>query len=80
MPVILRYKAYRFFFFSNERIPREPVHIHVRKDNCLAKVWIVPEVKLVYNYGFSSNELKEIVSTVSKNKDLIERSWNEYFS
>jgi len=30
MPVVLRYKGFRFFFYSNEDSPREPVHIHVR--------------------------------------------------
>lgn len=31
MPVILRIKDYRFFFYSNEGNPREPAHIHVRR-------------------------------------------------
>jgi hypothetical protein len=29
MPVVLRYKGFRFFFYSNEGSPREPVHVHV---------------------------------------------------
>ena len=29
MPVVLRYKGFRFFFYSNEGSPREQVHIHV---------------------------------------------------
>ena len=28
MPVILRHRGYRFFFFSNEGEPPEPPHIH----------------------------------------------------
>jgi hypothetical protein len=31
MPVILRYKGYKFFFFSNEGDPRESAHVHVRR-------------------------------------------------
>ena len=30
MPVVFRYKAYWFFFYSNEGNPRESMHIHVR--------------------------------------------------
>jgi hypothetical protein len=28
MPVVFRYRGFRFFFYSNEGNPREPVHIH----------------------------------------------------
>ena len=31
MPVIIRFKGYRFFFFSNEEDPREPIHIYLRQ-------------------------------------------------
>ena len=37
MPIVFRYKGYRFFFFSNEGDPREPMHIHVRKGEASAK-------------------------------------------
>lgn len=29
MPVILRFKGYIFFFYSNEGNPLEPAHIHI---------------------------------------------------
>lgn len=59
MPIIFRYKGYRFFFFSNKNIPREPIHVHVRKAEALAKFWIEPEVKIAEAYSFTSSELKE---------------------
>jgi hypothetical protein len=31
MPVVFRYGGFRFFFYSNEGDPREPVHIHVMR-------------------------------------------------
>ncbi|MBN2702722.1 MAG: DUF4160 domain-containing protein [Pontiellaceae bacterium] len=31
MPVVFRYRGYRFFFYSNEGAPLEPLHIHVQK-------------------------------------------------
>ena len=79
MPVILRYKGYHFFFFSNEGSPREPVHIHVRKGGASAKFWIQPVVVIEESYGMGSGELKELVTVIETNKALIERSWYEFF-
>ncbi len=80
MPVILRYKGYRFLFFSNEGDPTEPLHIHVRKGERIAKFWIEPTICLAESYGFNSSELNECVKVIEKNKKLIERCWNEHFS
>jgi hypothetical protein len=79
MPVILRFRGYVFFFFSNEGNPLEPVHVHVRKDECVAKFWVEPEVVLQESYGFSSIELRELLKIVEENKSLVERRWYEYF-
>ncbi|HEO65593.1 MAG TPA: DUF4160 domain-containing protein [Spirochaetes bacterium] len=79
MPIVLRYKGYRFFFFSNEGKPLKPLHIHVRKDEKVAKFWIEPEIALAETYAFSSSELNGLAKIIETNKTLIERSWNEYF-
>ena len=79
MPVILRYKGYHFFFFSNEGIPLEPCHIHIRKDGAVAKFWIVPEVRLAEAYDMSSAELRRLLQVVKQNQKLITGKWNEYF-
>ena len=42
MPTIFQLEGYRFFFFSNEGNPREPVHVHIRKDGSRAKFWLHP--------------------------------------
>lgn len=80
MPVVFIYRGYRFFFFSNEGDPREPVHIHVRKDTSIAKFWIKPEVKLVDSYGFSARELNMISTIIDNRKVEIEDAWNEHFN
>jgi hypothetical protein len=79
MPVIFRHKGYRFFFFSNEGIPLEPCHIHVRKGGAVAKFWIVPEVRLAEAYDMSSAELRKLLYVIKQNQELIKRKWNEYF-
>ncbi|MBX7062264.1 MAG: DUF4160 domain-containing protein [Pyrinomonadaceae bacterium] len=40
MPVVFVIYEFRFFFYSNEGDPREPVHIHVRRDRSVAKFWL----------------------------------------
>lgn len=77
MPTILRYKGYRFYFYSHE--PNEPPHIHVDQDNLSAKFWLSP-VFLARNIGFSGKELRKIQSIVESNQTNFLEAWNEYFS
>ena len=79
MPVILRYKGYTFFFFSNEGNPREPLHVHVRRADATAKFWVEPQVRAAESYGLSSQELNELAKVVADNRQLIERTWHEFF-
>lgn len=60
MPVIFRDRGYRFFFFSNEGDPREPMHIHARKGDAIAKFWINPRIAVADSYGIDSAELREL--------------------
>jgi Domain of unknown function (DUF4160) len=77
MPVALRVKGYRFFFFSLEG--HEPPHIHVEQAERFAKLWLNP-VSLVKSRGFRSNELSEIQKIVEENLDTLLEKWNEHFS
>ena len=79
MPVVLRYKGYRFFFFSNEGNPREPLHIHVRQGDALAKIWLEPEVRVAESHGMDSAELKELLGVADAHRDEIRRYWNDHF-
>ncbi|MGO9269600.1 MAG: DUF4160 domain-containing protein [Terriglobia bacterium] len=40
MPTVLRIRSYRFFFVSLDR--GEPPHVHVRRENFVAKFWLEP--------------------------------------
>ncbi len=50
MPTVLRIGPYRFFFYSNEN--NEPAHIHIQRDNMLAKFWLT-HVALASSIRFS---------------------------
>lgn len=76
MPVLLRVRGYRFFFFSMEA--REPPHIHVAHAGRYAKFWLEP-VALADARGFRSHELTEIRGVVVENKEFFLEKWNEYF-
>lgn len=50
MPTVLNVRSYRFFFVSSDR--SEPPHIHVRREDMVAKFWLEPVV-LERGGGFS---------------------------
>ncbi|NDP60469.1 MAG: DUF4160 domain-containing protein [Oxalobacteraceae bacterium] len=79
MPVVFRYKGYRFFFYSNEGSPREPLHVHVRSSDGEAKFWLHPTVCLSDSNGFDARTLRELADVAEQNATLIERTWNDYF-
>jgi len=75
MPSILRIKGFRFFFFSNEHLPK---HIHVEKQNSYTKINLV-NLELIENIGFNSKELKEIIKIVELHRSDFIKAWDEYF-
>lgn len=79
MPVVLRYKGYVFFFYSNEGIPREPAHIHIRRGSDIAKFWLVPEVLLAGSDGMSAQELRELAGVIRNSRELMLQAWKEFF-
>ena len=41
MPTLLREGSYRFYCYLGDR--SEPPHVHVQRDNHIAKFWLDPE-------------------------------------
>ena len=80
MPVVFRYKGFRFFFYSNEGNPREPVHVHVRSGGSEAKLWLRPQVRVASSYGFDAGTLRELVEVAQANGEMIERAWHDNFA
>ena len=79
MPVVFRYKAFRFFFYSNEGSPREPIHVHVIGQGGEAKFWIAPVIGLATSDGLNAKTLRDLEQAVEGNLDLIKETWNGYF-
>jgi hypothetical protein len=80
MPKIFNRDGFKFFFYSNEGNPREPLHVHIKKGENNAKFWIKPVIGLAENYGFSSKEINWIEEQVVEELKLIEDTWNDFFS
>lgn len=76
MPTIFRSGPYRFFFYAGDR--DEPYHIHVERDDKVAKYWLDP-IRLQNNYGFNRFELKQIRSIIEKEQKSFMEAWNDYF-
>lgn len=77
MPTILKVGPYRFFFYAGDR--DEPHHIHVERDDKVAKFRLDP-TRLQNSGGFNRFELKQIYSIITENQDALMEAWNEYFS
>jgi hypothetical protein len=77
MPTVLRLGPYRFFFYAGDR--EEPPHIHVEREDQLAKFWLEP-VRLQRSVGFSRVEIQRIHRLVLGHRKELLRSWHEYFS
>ena len=80
MPVVLRVVGLKFFFYSNEGNPLEPVHVHVRQAGCEAKIWLQPEIQIARNEGFDAKALKKILELVQQYQDVLKGAWYEYFA
>jgi len=78
MPTVLHWRGHRFYFFSNEGNPREPIHIHVRLGDATAKFWLNP-VQVADSYGFTAKKLRQLAAIVEQRRDTIERAWHEHF-
>ena len=79
MPTIFRHAGFRFFFYSNEGNPREPVHVHVRGNGGEAKLWVEPEVSIAYSKGLSPRDLRDISNAATTRAEEIKDAWHGYF-
>ncbi len=76
MPTIFSKGPYRFFFYSGDR--SEPRHIHVEREDKMAKFWIDP-VRLHSSGGFDARELRRIQELVRKHQNKLQEAWDAFF-
>ena len=76
MPTVLRWRGYKFLFFSLDE--GEPPHVHVHKGNGQAKFWL-SDCQLVKARGFADHELRRVQRTVQERREELLRAWHEHF-
>ena len=76
MPTILRVGPYRFFIYAGDK--GEPQHIHVERDDKIAKFWLDP-IRLQFSGGFNRVEIGRIEKIINEQYSKLRKAWNEYF-
>jgi Domain of unknown function (DUF4160) len=77
MPTVLIVGPYRFFFYSSDRL--EPAHVHIERDDLVAKLWL-HDMSLARHNGFSVAELRRILGIARDNEVKLKEAWDAYFS
>lgn len=76
MPTVLYDGPYVLVFFSSDG--GEPLHIHVKRDRMIIKVWLDP-LRVASSRGFSQHEVNEVLRLVARHEVQIREAWNDYF-
>lgn len=74
MPVVLRVKGYRFWFYEADL--DEPPHVHVGKEGKEAKYWMVP-ISVARPGRFRAHELGEIEGILIHFQNDILQAWQQ---
>lgn len=74
MPVVLRVRGYRFWFYEADL--DEPPHVHVGKDGKEAKFWIVP-IAVARSGRFRKHEIREITGILLEYQAMIVGIWQQ---
>ena len=76
MPTVMIVGPYRVFLYSSDG--GEPRHIHVERDDRVAKLWLEPVV-LEASGGFSRRDINRIHRLVVAHQGELIDAWNEFF-
>lgn len=85
MPRLFRIGKYIIYFWSNENLPLEPVHVHIsegiQKANA-TKIWITSTGKALIcnnNSKIPANALKNMLRMIEANSEEIIAAWKNFF-
>ncbi len=75
MPTIFRYEGYRFFFFSDDHLPR---HVHIEKGDSYVRIEL-SSLKVTDSYRTSAKEIRKLQKIVESKREMLIGAWDEYF-
>ena len=85
MPQIFRIGAYWVYFWTNESLPLEPVHVHVAQGSPVenaTKIWITRRGKCLLCHNRSripTHTLRNIMAIIEARSDEVVQKWHAYF-
>ncbi len=85
MPQLYRIGSYIIFFWSNENMPLEPIHVHISEGKASAnatKIWITSTGKAILSHNSSNIKmqiLRKLIRFIEANSKEIEEQWIEHF-
>ncbi len=85
MPQLFKIGRFLIYFWSNEGLPLEPIHVHVAEGKPSAdstKFWITKTGKTLLannNSHIRDKELRLIQRIIEANSDSIIKKWQEHF-
>lgn len=85
MPQVFKIGAYWVYFWSNESVPLEPVHVHVIKGAPAAnatKIWITKAGKCYLcnnNAGIPDRTLRNIMKIIEARSGEVLEKWQSFF-
>jgi hypothetical protein len=77
MPTVLKQGSYRVFFYAGDR--GEPAHVHVQRENCMAKFWLRP-LRLANSGDFGRAEIRRIEQILGEHQEQLLEAWNDFFT
>ena len=86
MPQIFKIGNYIIYFWSNEAIPLEPIHVHValgEPNEKATKIWITQTGKCLLannNSKIPNRQLKYIIDIIEARSKEITEKWKLYFN
>ena len=85
MPQIFRIGPYIVYFWSNESVPLEPVHVHValkKPSENATKIWITMAGKCLLcnnSSAIPSGDLKNIMRIIESRAGDVIGEWKDFF-
>lgn len=74
MPVVLRVKGYKFWFYEVDL--NEPPHVHAGRESKEAKYWLDP-VRMARAGKFKPRDLRQIERIIHENRDFLLSAWKK---
>lgn len=85
MPQLFKIGSYWVYFWSNEGLPLEPIHVHIAQGQPApdaTKIWITMSGKCLKCHNksqISDHTLRNIMRIIELRTDYIQKCWGEHF-